>query len=49
MPGKTGKIELDNNALWGSSQLQAHGLVDYPEVAFIERQRLAKFIAADAT
>ena len=41
MPGKSDKAELHNDAIRRAPQLQAHSLIDDPEVTLNERKRLA--------
>jgi hypothetical protein len=46
VPRKTDKVDLNNDTLWRSYQFQAHRLVDDPEVALKERQRVAEVLRA---
>src|SRR5262249_42629473 len=46
VPRKTDKVDFNNDTLWRSHQFQAHRLVDDPEVALKERQRLAEILRA---
>ena len=46
MPRKADKLDLDSCPSRRSRQLEAHRLVDDPEVARKERQRLAEILCA---